>query len=292
MPPIFPGLPIITPDPPRKSQAVKYGGLYYIGITGLVVLIALVGWFALSAWALRGVWDDIYRLHDQRRSDAERIEAAHRLSREPSVSQRQRYDMVERNRGLPATARYLLAESLTAEAAEGDPRAYAMAVARSRGWPDWLRLLLLRPLAYGAGKDLGFPTEPLEELSRSTDPMIPLWAAYTRAVLGVAAAERSLEKVARGEDSRGMQARLLLAALRARGTERVALLDRATIRLRSDHPGAAEVWAGWTERAGRLTRQPAPKLQQPSPETASAGPTPRRPGPASGSESSGKERQR
>ena len=28
MPPIFPELPIVTPDPPRKSQVEKYGSMF------------------------------------------------------------------------------------------------------------------------------------------------------------------------------------------------------------------------------------------------------------------------
>jgi len=255
MPPIFPELPIVTPDPPRKSQVEKYGSLFYVGIAGLVVVLALVGWFALNLWSMRGVWDAVYRLHDTHRPQAERIAAAYALARDPRVGQRQLYEMVERNRNLPPLARYLLAESLTAEAASADPRAYAYAVARSKGWPDWLRLLLVRPLAYGSGAGLSIPAESLEELERFPDPLIPIWAAYARAAAGNREARRSLEAAARGGSPRAEQARLLLAALQADGTERAAMLDRATRRLRADHPGAAKLWEGWDERDGRLTHR-------------------------------------
>ena len=252
MPPIFPELPIVTPDPPRKSQAEKYGSMFTLGIAGLVVAVGLVGWFAFNLWAMRGIWDAVYRLHDAHRPEADRIQAAYSLARDPRVGQRQLYEMVELNRNLPPLARYLLAEALTAEAAEADPRAYALAVARSKGWPDWLRLLLVRPLAYGAGAGMAIPSAPLEELEHLDDPILPLWAAYARAAAGDARAGRSLEAAAREGGPRAEQARLLREALRANGKERAEVLNRATRRLRSDHPGAAKVWDGWTEERGRL----------------------------------------
>ena len=81
---------------------------------------------------------------------------------------------------LPELARYLLAESLTAEIVRADPRRYSLMVARSPGWPDWLRLLLVRPLAYGAAEGLASPREALVELGRHHDPAIRLWADFAR----------------------------------------------------------------------------------------------------------------
>src|SRR5262245_58073951 len=125
MPPIRSDLPIVTPDPPRRSQAERYGGLFALGIAGLLVLIALVGWFGWSAWSLREVWWNVYLLNDPGRSEADRIAAAVALSRDPRVSQRQRMDLCL-SRTPPDLARYLLAESLTSEAIAADPRGYAL----------------------------------------------------------------------------------------------------------------------------------------------------------------------
>src|SRR5919112_355497 len=112
----WPSLPVIRVDTPRKTQAEKYGGLYYLGIAGLFVLVGLIGWFAYGVWSLRDVGARIYVLHDRRRPEAERIQAAGALARDPRVNQRQLWDMCVREQGLPPLARYLIAEALTAEA--------------------------------------------------------------------------------------------------------------------------------------------------------------------------------
>src|SRR4051812_49819420 len=59
----FPSLPIVTPDPPRRSTVEKYGGIYFLGLAGLVVVVGLVSWFAAGVWSLRAVWSGIYILH-------------------------------------------------------------------------------------------------------------------------------------------------------------------------------------------------------------------------------------
>ncbi len=64
MPPEFPDLPIVTPDPPRRSESERYGSLFYLGVGGLAVLVVLIGWFGWSAWSLRDVWTNIYILND------------------------------------------------------------------------------------------------------------------------------------------------------------------------------------------------------------------------------------
>ena len=73
----FPKLPILgsVAAPPPRKQREKYGGLYYLGIAGLVVLALMVGWFGFRVWQLRDVWAEIYALHDAKRSDAERVES-------------------------------------------------------------------------------------------------------------------------------------------------------------------------------------------------------------------------
>src|SRR5258708_14408164 len=105
--PTFPQLPIVTLDPPPKlSQTEKYGGLFYLGITGLVVVVGLVGWFAWSAWLLRDVWTNIYVLHDEKKPEVDRIRAAYALSRDTRVDPQHRWDLALL-RPLPPLARSL-----------------------------------------------------------------------------------------------------------------------------------------------------------------------------------------
>jgi hypothetical protein len=258
----FPALPIVTPteqerDQSRKrSRPDKYGGLFSLGIIGLVIVLALVGWFAWSAWSLRAVWRNVYLLHDRSRSEPDRVAAAYALSRDPRMNQRQYWDTCLR-RPLPALARYLLAEALTGEAVTADPRGYALAVARSEDWPVWLRLLLARPLAYAAAQNVQIPPAPLRELhEKQYDPAVSLWADFALAVShppdGAAAA--ALAQAAQGDTHESAFARLLQEAAEARGPERLRRLDEATRWLRTNHPAAAEVWAGWSDRGDRVIR--------------------------------------
>ena len=60
---------------------------------------------------------------------------------------------------MPDQARYVLAEAVSTEAVASDPRAYSLAVALSPDWPDWLRLLLARRLAYGAARGYAHPAQ-------------------------------------------------------------------------------------------------------------------------------------
>ena len=63
-------LPILSPaeiPPPRKAQrGEKYGGLFYVGIGGIVLMVLMVGWFAYGFLesARRLGWG-IYVLHDR-----------------------------------------------------------------------------------------------------------------------------------------------------------------------------------------------------------------------------------
>jgi hypothetical protein len=249
----LPVLPIITPaeqaqdQTRRRSGGDKYGGLFYLGLAGLAIVAALVGWFAWSAWSLRAVWRNVYVLHDERRSEAERVEASYALAHDPWVNQRQLWDTCLR-RPLPALARYVLAEALTAEAVTADPRGYVLAVARSTGWPVWLRLLLARPLAYAAAQGVPIPAEPLRELrAKNYDPAVNLWADFALAAARPSDPEAAaaLARAAGGDAPESAFAGMLEEALRAAGTERIRRLDEATRWLRTHHPEAARVWSGW-----------------------------------------------
>jgi hypothetical protein len=252
----FPKLPILNPaeiPPPRKSQREKYGGLFYAGIAGLVFLIGLVVLFVYGAWNLRDVAADIYVLHDRSRPEPDRLQAAFRLSRDARFGDAERMNM-SLERDLPDLARYLLAESVSTELVAQDPRTFALAVARSPDWPDWLRLLLARRLTYGAGLGYAIPGEALTELAGHADPMIGLWANAARALLpdagsgGVA----TLEDASRRPGPAGELATRLLAAIRAPAAERESRLDETTVWLRAHHARAAKLWEGWTEVDGRL----------------------------------------
>ncbi len=251
---VFPSLPIVTPDPPRRSEAERFGALFYVGIGGLVVMVSLLGWFAWSVWSLRTVWTNVYVLHDPQRSDGERIEAAYLFSHDPAVNQRQLWDVALETK-LPPLARYVVAESLTEEAAAADPRGYGLAVARSEGWPDWLRLLLVRPLAYRAATDLPLPREALAELRRSHDPATLLWSTYALAEgsKGDAEAVESLRGSAQGKTPEAPLAAFLFQAQEAtRYSDRVQALDDATLWLRRHHPEASRLWNGWEVENDRL----------------------------------------
>jgi hypothetical protein len=256
----FPVLPIVTPgeSEPRLSARDKYGGLFYLGVIGLAILVTLVAWFAWGAWSMRAVWSNVYVLHDRTRPEAERIAAAYALSRDPRVNQRQYWDICLR-RPLPALARYLLAEALTAEAAASDPRGYALAVGRSEDWPVWLRLLLARPLAYAAAQGVPIPSRELRELrDRHHDPAIDLWVdfalAASRPADGEARAE--LARAAASDIPDRALAQKLLDALWSEGTERTRRLDEATRWLRTHHPEALKVWAGWRLDGERVVPVP------------------------------------
>ncbi|MCA1685506.1 MAG: hypothetical protein LC745_05880 [Planctomycetia bacterium] len=255
---VFPSLPIVSLDPDRRPDREKYGALFYLGTVGLVVIVALVGWFAWQAWSLRTVWANVYTLHDARRSESDRVQAAYALAVDPAVNQRQRWDNAL-SKSLPPLARYVLAESLTAEAASDAPRDYGAAVARSEGWPDWLRLLLTRPMAYAAALDLPVARDHLATLSRGDDHCTALWATYALAEgsAGDPASAAALRLAAGSEGTDGPLALALVAALDAtRLDDRLKALDSATLWLRTHHPGAARLWDGWRVVGNRLVRTP------------------------------------
>ena len=258
----FPTLPIVTPDPPapapapKRSAGERFGGMFYLGIAGLVVMVGLVGWFGWGLWSLREVWSNVYVLHDSSRPERDRIQAAYDLSRDPKVNARQLWD-IALERPLPPLARYLIAEALPAATVEDDPRGYVLAVARSEGWPDWLRVLLARPIAYEAVKGGRFPREPLEELAKNPDPAVALWAVFALASPGDEDARTRLRGAARPGSFQPMAEHLLTALDAATPAERNRSLDAATVWLRDHHPAATSVWKGWRINNGRVEPEPA-----------------------------------
>jgi hypothetical protein len=262
--PRFPDLPIVTPDPPpsSRSETEKYGSLYYLGIAGLVVVVALVVWFGVGVWQLRDLWTNIYRLNQPELPEAERVNAAWAIRHDPGVSQRQLWDLAM-SRVPPPLARYILAEGLTAEAIQADPTGYVLSVARSEGWPQWLRLLLMRPMAYDDGK-IALAPDPLKELRRNPDPFVRLWAAYIQArVLDVREPREFLEHQSEIDRPQGEMARRLVQALDAPSkSARLQSLDRASLWMRHHHPASAALWRGWTERDGHFKQTPARQLQR------------------------------
>ena len=250
----FPDLPIITPDPPRLSMAEKYGGLYYLGIIGLSFAVALVAVTSYGIYVTRDLWSAVLVLGNPARTDPDRTRAAWVIARHPAANDRQKSDLAFQ-KSLPPLARYVIAESMTAEAIRADPKGYAVMVARSEGWDDWLRLLMLRPMAYGVGAGYRIAWEPLDLLRNHKDPAIALWATYTRAINppGDASAAESLTRSATQVGPFQPLAVLLDAAAKAEGAARVKKLDEATAWLRVHHPGSAELWKGWTEHDGQLS---------------------------------------
>lgn len=182
MDPRFPELPIFgQPAPlPRRTQAEKYGAAFYVGIAGLAVVVTVIGLFTWHAYALRHVWTNVYVLNDAKASLDARIDAAKAVATDPEVSPQQRFDLCM-SRVLPDSCRMILAQSLDESIVEPDPASYAYKVARSPGWPDWLRLLLIQPLAWGADR-FDLPKDAIDELRKHNDPTIALWADYIAAV--------------------------------------------------------------------------------------------------------------
>src|SRR5271157_2054308 len=250
----FPSLPIINnPQAPQRSQRVKYGTLFYLGIVGLILLVTLVAWFGYRVWSLRDVWAKIYVLNDAREPEARRIQAAFSLGRDPRFEQRQLWDLSLR-RGLPELARHILAEGIGAELVAEDPQGYVTAVARSPGWPDWLRLALARAMAYAATRGHAISRERLGELCRLDDPILRLWALYALAVQPRPDPQTAveIERIAKSSAPEHELAELLLAAIRTDEAHRLKILDRATLWNREHHPATVRLWQGWTVREGTL----------------------------------------
>ncbi len=160
-------------------------------------------------------------------------------------------------RDVPDLARYLLAEAISTDEVASDPRRFALAVARSTDWPDWLRLLLARRLTYGASRHYAIPREALDELANHSDPMIGLWATAAQAVGAPdpdVKALSVLEQYTHAAGEQGELATRLLNAIRSPEADRERHLDEITVWLRSHHPQAAKTWRGWHEAGQRLDR--------------------------------------
>jgi len=254
--PSFPDLQIVNPDPPRMSLREKYGNLYYLAIAGLVISILLVTNFAVGLWITRDLWVANYVLNDDFRPEPERLQAAWAFTRHPAANDVQRMEIAFR-KTLPDLVRYIVAEGLTTEAIRSDPKGYAVMVAKSHDWPDWLRLVLVRPMAYGVGEGYRIAWEPLDLLRENKDPAIALWATYTRAAMapGDAPASAALDAAARREGMYRPLAALLDAAAKASGEPRRRKLDEATAWLRNNHPPVFKFWGDWEEWNGKLTRR-------------------------------------
>ncbi len=260
----FPQLPIIQPDPPpapRKTQAEKYGGLLYLGAGGLVVLVLLIAYFSYGLWSHRTIWTNVYVLNDPRRPEVDRLNAALRLTRDPLITPRQLWDL-SLSRTPPPLGRYLITEGMTSAVVADDPRAYALSVARSEGWPDWLRMGLARPMAYAAAEGESLPLDVLDELKSHEDPCLRLWVEFMKAVSkdGDAAARDALESASKREGPLSAMARELRTAARAKQPERNEALDRASRLVRQADPDVADLWERWEERGGRIVPRSAPEL--------------------------------
>jgi hypothetical protein len=251
----FPELPIVTPEPPRLTLQEKYGSFLYLGIAGFLVSLALVVQFVVSIYVSRDLWYALYALNDPRKPEVERIESAWIVARSESANDRQRSDLALR-KDLPDLARYILAEGLTSDAIRVDPKAYALMVAKSEGWPPWLRLMMARPMAYAVGEGYRISWEPLDLLRENSDPAIALLATYTRAVMapGDPSAAKSLAESAARQGPFQPFAKLLEVASKLEGEAQVKKLDEATRWLRTNHPEAKTIWNGWEEKDGKVVR--------------------------------------
>ena len=150
-------------------------------------------------------------------------------------------------RDVPDVARYLLAESVSTDAIARDPRSYALSVARSPEWPNWLRLLFARRLAYGAARGYAIPREALAELAGHADPMVVLWADCALALMADPDQKSAarLEQAATTTGPAAELAALLQAAIKAAPPDRDSRLNDATAWLRLHHPESAKIWQGW-----------------------------------------------
>ncbi len=239
----FPKLPILSAgELPPLGQREKYGGLLYLGIGGLVVLVIMIGWFGYAAWSLRDVWRDVYVLHDVRAPLPDRLAAASRLARSPRFGDDQRLELAL-ERALPDRARHALAEGVSTDLLRADPRGFSLAVARSPGWPGWLRIPLELDLVRGVIRGYSVPPVALEELARNDDPMIAALALFAQAVErpGEPFARKALEVQAAGLGSRADLANRLLGVLDLPAPNREPPMDDISRWLREHHEPTVEV---------------------------------------------------
>jgi hypothetical protein len=212
-------------------------------LVGLVALVGFIAWFAWNVWSLRGVWTDVYLLHDSSKPDADRIAAAARLANDFRLPAQERWEIALR-KPLPPKARYLIAESFPGEVASADSAMFAKIVARSEGWPAWLRLLCLRTVAVAASEGSYLPAEGLAELERGSDVYERALLDYARAASGDREALARLRESATANQPVSPLAGILAAAIEVGSFERKQALTEATLWLRQHHPAAVAVWEG------------------------------------------------
>jgi hypothetical protein len=243
-----PLLPIVTPDPVRKTNVEKYGGLYYLSIAGLTILLGMIIWFSASVWSMGTIWADVYAVTDSQRTELDRINAAWRLAHDPRTTDRQKWDLAM-NRVVPPLGRYLLAESLSAEATSSDPRGYALAATKSEGWPSWLRCLVARPLAYAAASGRPLNRSSVIELAGHRERFTARWAEFALSQDDTAKAHEWLAATSDADRTFLERLRLASTLTQPRLSES---LDETTIWLRESEPSAREVWNGWTETSNGI----------------------------------------
>lgn len=179
----FPKLTILNDLPERTearlTTAQKYGSLFWLGVSGLVVTVLLVGWFGTQLWAMRDIWRAIYVLHEESMPVAQRLQAAEFLASDPRVEPGQVQPMIFR-KTLPDKARYLLAERLD-EALSAKDASQMLKLLGTTGPtspPNWLRGHLARLAAVTVRADGRFPSGLFEQLMIDEDPVVANWAAY------------------------------------------------------------------------------------------------------------------
>jgi hypothetical protein len=87
--------------------------------------------------------------------------------------------------------------------------------------------------------------------------MIRAWAkaAFAASPGADSRTDAELAQAAQAPDQAGQLAAQLAAAVRAPEATRERRLDEATVWMRRHHPQAAQIWHGWQESDGRLTRE-------------------------------------
>lgn len=220
----FPNLPIIPASEVRKTQAEKYGGLFYLGAVGLALLIGLIAWFGWGVWSLRYVWSNIYVLNDPSRDEATRLAAAKDLVANPDLTPQQRLDL-SLSTTAPIAARILIAESIPREAILSDPKAFPRSIAEKEGLPAELRLVYLRQMAFAADWLEKYPEAPLRKLIKDSKGSAVAWGQFCLSATRKPVDPEGLAKQA--NDAETPLLKLLIQAIQVHGAERVRLLNEA-----------------------------------------------------------------
>lgn len=243
----FPKLTILNDLPERTearlSTAQKYGSLFWLGVSGLVVTVLLFGWFGTQLWSMRDVWRAIYVLHEESLPVAQRLEAAEFLARDPRVEPGQIQPMTFR-KSLPDKARYLLAERLD-KALTAKDAAQMLKLLGTTGPnspPNWLRGHLARLAAVSVRADSRFPAGLFEQLMLDDDPVVANWAAFAL----TRPANDEVNVLGRGKLGQWSQAgsalsSALLTASQASGVAQTMALHQAVQAMRQATPQNQEI---------------------------------------------------